>query len=550
MRRLILILLVTLMASPAFPQQTPANTQKKPKIIVGIVIDQMRQEYFYKFQDRYTEGGFKRLLEQGFVMKNGHYNYIPTYTGPGHASVYTGATPSTHGIISNNWYVRSLNRMIYCAEDSTVNAVGGTASNGKISPRNMLSTTISDELRFSTNKRSKTVAIAIKDRGASLPAGHTGDAYWFDSNTGEFMTSTYYYEELPQWVKSFNDKKLTQKYLSQKWETLFPIETYVQSIADDNEFEGPFIGMEKAVFPYDLPALMGDNDNFGLISTTPFGNSLTLDMAYAAIEGEKLGKGDETDLLAVSFSSPDYIGHRFGPTSVELEDNYLRLDRDLEKFFNFLDKEYGKDGYLLFVTADHAVADIVDYMKSENIPAGNFNTRFVLTQLRGYCVIKYGEGNWISNFANEQVYLNHDLINEKGLDLEQIQRDLAEFLLTPRFEGVKEVYTATDMRRMNYSYGHKNLLQMGYNHKASGDLLLILEPAWLSSSYRGTTHGTGYTYDTHVPIVFMGWGIKPGQSSRYVTVTDIAPTLSMLLNIRLPNGATGQPILEIVDEIQ
>jgi len=550
MRRLILILLVTLMASPAFPQQPPANTQKKPKIIVGIVIDQMRQEYFYKFQDRYTEGGFKRLLEQGFVMKNGHYNYIPTYTGPGHASVYTGATPSTHGIISNNWYVRSLNRMIYCAEDSTVNAVGGTASNGKISPRNMLSTTISDELRFSTNKRSKTVAIAIKDRGASLPAGHTGDAYWFDSNTGEFMTSTYYYEELPQWVKSFNDKKLTQKYLSQKWETLFPIETYVQSIADDNEFEGPFIGMEKAVFPYDLPALMGDNDNFGLISTTPFGNSLTLDMAYAAIEGEKLGKGDETDLLAVSFSSPDYIGHRFGPTSVELEDNYLRLDRDLEKFFNFLDKEYGKDGYLLFVTADHAVADIVDYMKSENIPAGNFNTRFVLTQLRGYCVIKYGEGNWISNFANEQVYLNHDLINEKGLDLEQIQRDLAEFLLTPRFEGVKEVYTATDMRRMNYSYGHKHLLQMGYNHKASGDLLLILEPAWLSSSYRGTTHGTGYTYDTHVPIVFMGWGIKPGQSSRYVTVTDIAPTLSMLLNIRLPNGATGQPILEIVDEIQ
>lgn len=542
-----MILLAAMMVSTAFSQNAKTDSPNKPKLVVGIVIDQMRQEYFYKFQDRYTEGGFNRLMNEGFMMKNAHYNYIPTFTGPGHASVYTGTTPATHGIISNNWYVKSLGKMIYCAEDSTVNAVGGSEPNGKISPRNMLSTTISDELRFASNKRSKTVAVAIKDRGASLPGGHTGDAYWYDSKTGDFMTSTYYYDELPQWVKTFNAKKLAEKYLSQKWETLFPLESYIQSIADDNEFEGPFIGMEKTVFPYDLPALREDNDNFGLISTTPFGNSLTLDMAYAAIEGEKLGKGDETDLLAVSFSSPDYIGHRFGPTSVELEDSYLRLDRDLEKFFKFLDQEYGKDGYLIFVTADHAVADIVEYMKSENVPAGNFNTRFVLTQLRGYCVINYGEGNWISSLSNEQVYLNHDLIKEKGLDPEKIQRDLAEFLLSTRFEGIKEVYTATDMRRMNYSYGHKHLLQMGYNHKASGDLLLILEPAWLSSSYRGTTHGTGYTYDTHVPVVFMGWGIRSGQSSRYVTVTDIAPTLSMLLNIRLPNGATGQPILEIVD---
>ena len=542
-----MVFLASLLAVSVFSQNKNTPPQKQPKLIVGIVIDQMRQEYLYKFQDRYSDGGFKRLLEKGFVLKNAHYNYIPTYTGPGHASVYTGATPSTHGIISNNWYIRDLDKMIYCAEDSTVNAIGGTDVNGKISPRNLLTTTISDELRFSTNKRSKTVAIAIKDRGASLPAGHTGDAYWFDGNTGEFMTSTYYHEQLPKWVTHFNEKKLAEKYLSQNWEPLFPIETYIQSIADDNEFEGPFIGMDNTAFPYDLTSLMADNGNYGLISTTPFGNSLTLDMAYAAIQGEKLGKGRETDLLAISFSSPDYIGHRFGPTSVELEDNYLRLDRDLEQFFHFLDKEYGKEGYLIFVTADHAVADIVEYMQSENVPAGNFNTRFVLTQLRGYCSIHYGQGNWISNFSNEQVYLNHALIKEKGLDLEKMQRDLAEFLLSNRFEGIKEVYTATDMRRMEYLSGRKNLLQMGYNHKASGDLLLILEPAWLSNSYKGTTHGTGYTYDTHVPIIFMGWGVKPGQSSRYVTVTDIAPTLSMLLNIRLPNGATGQPILEIVD---
>ncbi|AFL83020.1 putative AP superfamily protein [Belliella baltica DSM 15883] len=522
-----------------------AQEKSKPKLVVGIVVDQMRQEYFYKYQDRFSEGGFKRLMNDGFVMKNAHYNYIPTYTGPGHASVYTGATPATHGVIANNWFVRSLGRSIYCAEDSTVIAVGGSEGNGQISPRNMLSTTISDELRFSTNKRSKVVALAIKDRGASLPAGHLGDAYWFDSKTGNFMTSTYYYNELPAWVKAFNNKKLAEKYLSDKWETLFPIETYVQSIADDNEFEGPFIGKDNTAFPYDLKSLMKDNGGFGLISTTPYGNSITLDMAYAALEGEQLGKNGETDLLAVSFSSPDYIGHRFGPTSVEVEDNYLRLDRELEKFFAYLDKEYGKDEYLVFLTADHAVADIVDYMKSEHIPAGNFNNRFILTQMRGFTSEKFGEGNWISNFSNEQVFINHTLAKEKGVAVEEIQRSLADFLLG--FEGIKEVYTATDMKKFEYTQGKKSLLQMGFNHKASGDLLLILEPAWLSSSYKGTTHGTGYTYDTHVPIVFMGWGVKAGSSSRYVTVTDIAPTLSIMLGTRLPNGATGQPILEIVD---
>ena len=543
MYKLASICLLILFSLPTIAQVKETD---KPKLIIGILVDQMRQEYFFKYQDRYTEGGFKRLMKDGYMMKNAHYNYIPTFTGPGHASVYTGATPAMHGIIGNDWYVRNLKRTIYCAEDTTVNAVGGSVSNGRISPRNMLSTTISDELRFASNKRSKVVGIAIKDRGAVMPAGHTGDAYWFDSQTGQFMTSTYYYDSLPpQWVQDFNAKGLAMQYLAGKWETLFPVDTYVQSIKDHNEFEAPFIGMDSTAFPYDLPALMEFNEGLGLIATTPFGNTLTLDMAYAAIEGEKLGKRGETDLLAISFSSPDKIGHKFGPTSIELEDNYLRLDRDLEIFFNYLDKEYGKDEYLIFLTADHAVADIIDYMKSEKVPAGNFNTRQVLTQMRGFCIINYGEGDWISNFTNEQVYLNHSLAKEKGIEIEKIQRELAEFLLI-RFEGIKEIYTATDMKKMDYVSGHKYLLQMGFNHKASGDLLLLLQPAWISNSWKGTEHGTGYTYDTHVPIVFMGWNIPQGQSSRYVSITDIAPTLSMLLNIRLPNGDTGQPILEVL----
>lgn len=548
MNKAMLVGLVVILSLTSVQAQNNPQGQKgnKPKLVVGIVVDQMRQEYFYKYEDRYVEGGLKRLMYEGFMMKNGHYNYIPTYTGPGHASVYTGTTPATHGIIGNDWYVRKLDRSIYCAGDSTVTAVGGTDENGNISPRNMLTTTITDELRFASNKRSKVVGVAIKDRGAALPAGHLGDAYWYDAGTGEFMTSTYYAQELPQWVKDFNKRALPKKYLSQTWETLFPIETYHQSIADDNTFEGPFKGRETPTFPYDLPALMEENGGLGMIASTPFGNTLTLDMAYAALEGEQLGKRGETDFLAVSFSSPDYIGHRFGPTSIEVEDNYLRLDRELAKFFEHLDKELGKGEYLVFLTADHGVADVVNYMKSENVPAGSLDTRFVLTQLKGFTNQHYGEGDWILSYSNEQIFLNRELAAEKGLDLEQMQRETAEFLL--KFEGIKETYTATDMKRMEYNFGRRHLLQMGYNHKASGDVMVILEPAWLSNATKGTTHGTGYKYDTNVPIVFYGWGIKPGQSANYATVTDIAPTLAMLLKTRIPNGATGEPILEVLGE--
>ncbi|MBS9524279.1 alkaline phosphatase family protein [Litoribacter alkaliphilus] len=517
---------------------------EKPKIVVGIVVDQMRQEYLYKFSDRYTDGGFKKLVKDGFMMQNAHYNYIPTYTGPGHASVYTGATPATHGIIANNWYVRELERSIYCAEDTTVSYVGGSEKAGLISPRNMKSTTITDELRFASNKRSKTIGIALKDRGAALPAGHLGDAYWYDGNTGEFMTSTYYYDELPQWVQDFNNKKLPAKYLDGNWETLYPIDSYIQSIDDANEFEGNFAGKETTDFPYNLTELQEENGGLGMISSTPFGNTYTLDMAYAAIEGEELGMRGETDFLAVSFSSPDYIGHRFGPTSVELEDNYLRLDQDIEKFLSYLDETYGEGNYLVFLTADHGVADIVEYMKSENVPAGNLDSRFLVTQLKGFANDKFGEGEWIENYSNEQIFLNRKLIAEKGKNLEEMQRALAEYVL--KFEGIKEAYTASDLRRSQFIKGRSHLLQMGYNHKASGDVLLIFEPAWLSSSWKGTTHGTGYTYDTHVPILFYGWNIEAGQSAEYCTITDIAPTLAMLLKTRLPNGATGQPLLPVL----
>ncbi|WP_339704947.1 alkaline phosphatase PafA [Algoriphagus aquimarinus] len=538
----ILIILFLLTFGSLFAQKN----EDKPKLIVGIVVDQMRHEYLNKFYDRYSDGGLKRLMNEGFVMKNGHYNYIPTYTGPGHASVYTGTTPATHGIIGNDWYVRKLNGSVYCAEDSTVTNVGGTVNSGQISPRNLLTTTITDELRMSNNQRSKVVGVAIKDRGAALPAGHLGDAYWYDGDNGEFMTSTYYYESLPDWAKEFNAKKLPATYLNQTWETLYPIDTYIQSIDDNNDFEAPFSGKDTPTFPYDLAKLQETNGGLGMISSTPFGNTLTLDFALAAIEGEHLGENGETDFLALSFSSTDYVGHRFGPTSKELEDTYLRLDQDFKRLLEFLDNKYGKDEYLVFLSADHAVADIATYMESQNVPAGNVNMGYITGQLKGYTSQKYGEGDWIENVSNGQVFINEKLVTEKGVDLVSLENDLANFLL--KFNGIKEAYTATSMRNTAFTQGSAHLLQMGYNQKASGNVLIILDPNWLSGGSRGTSHGTGFTYDTNVPIVFFGWHVPQGSSSRYATITDIAPTLSMMLDIKLPSGSTGQPILEITDK--
>ncbi|SFU17342.1 Type I phosphodiesterase / nucleotide pyrophosphatase [Algoriphagus locisalis] len=543
MRKIGILFLISILASTPLLAQ---ETAKKPKLIVGIIVDQMRQDYLYRFADRYSEGGFKRMMNEGFMMKNGHFNYIPTYTGPGHASVYTGTTPATHGIISNDWYAKSIDKMIYCAGDTTVTNVGGSENSGYISPRNMLTTTITDELRIATQKRSKVVGVAIKDRGASLPAGHMGDAYWFDSNTGEFMTSTYYYDQLPKWVDRFNDKKLVDQYLSQTWNTLYPIKTYTQSMVDDNPFEGKFSGKETPTFPYDLKELRKTNGQFGLISSTPYGNTLTLDFALAALDGEKMGMGEETDFLALSFSSTDYVGHRFGPQSKEIEDTYLRLDQEIERLLNYLDETYGKDQYIVFLSADHAVAEVATHMISEKVPAGNIRTGAVMGELQNHIAAKYGVGKWIKNYSNGQLFLNHELIQERELNQEDLENEIAQFLL--KADGIKEVYTGTAMRTREFTQGRAMRLQMGYNHKASGDILIVLEPAWLSGGDTGTSHGTGYSYDTNVPILFYGWNVPAGESSRYTTITDIVPTLSMMLNIKLPNGSTGQPILEITDK--
>jgi predicted AlkP superfamily pyrophosphatase or phosphodiesterase len=524
------------------------NTQ--PKLVVGIVVDQMRQEYLYRFESKFGEGGFRRLMGNGFMLTNAHYNYVPTYTGPGHASIYSGTTPATHGIIGNDWWDKNLEKEVNCVNDDRYKPVGNPEGNGDVSPWRLLSSTITDELKISTQKKGKVVGLSIKDRGAVLPAGHLPDgAYWLDSKSGKFITSTYYKNTLPEWVDNFNNLKLADNYLNQEWRTLLPIEKYLN--LDDSPYERKFKGKDKPVFPYNLKELKKENGGYDLLSVTAFGDDLLTEFAKSALMGEQMGKDDVTDFLAISFSTPDYVGHSMGPNSVELEDTYLRLDKNLEDLLKRLDKEVGESNYVVFLTADHAVAEVPQFLKDNKVPAGNFSWSNVEAGLTEHLQKQFPGKKVIDKITNEQVYFNHDVFSgdpkSAGIELLIASEMTVNFLQS--VEGIAQVYPKSIIKQGIYNEtGVKGMMVRGYNFKRSGDVLVQLEPSWIPSSYpTGTTHGSAYSYDTHVPILFFGKGIKKGKSSAYHTITDIAPTLSVMLKIKFPSGCTGQPITEILD---
>ncbi len=523
---------------------TAQSQTTKPKLVVGIVIDQMRYDYIYRYWDKFGNDGFKRLVNEGFFCRNTNYNYVPTFTGPGHASIYTGTTPAVHGIISNDWYDKTTGKDLYCVTDNNVTPIGTVAVEGKRSPVNMLTTTITDELRISSNMKSKVIGIALKDRSAILPAGHTANAaYWYDGSIGGFITSSYYMKELPAWVNDFNKKELAKKYLSQPWNTMLPIEQYTESLPDDNKYEYIAKGETKPVFPHNLPALQALNGGLNMIRSTPFGNSLTKDFAIETIQKENMGKSPYTDFLAVSFSSPDYIGHTYGPNSVEQEDDYIRLDKDLAELLKYIETQVGKNNALLFLTADHAAPEVPNYLTDIKIPSGYVNEKKMADSLKKYLLKNYGD-TLVLSFTNQQVFLNHKMIDAKKLMLSLVEEDVAEFL--QRFAEVADVLTSSALNNSQFTEGSRYLMQKGYNAKRSGDVLVNYLPAYIDYAPYGTTHGSPYSYDTHVPLLFFGWNIKPGSSAEQVYITDVAATLAMMLNIQFPNGCTGKPISFLV----
>ncbi|OZV66900.1 alkaline phosphatase PafA [Winogradskyella aurantia] len=539
----------------SFSQNNAENTYKseakdkqvfKPKLVVGIVVDQMRYDYLTRFYTKFGDGGFKRMINEGFNCKNNHFNYVPTYTGPGHASVYTGTTPKYHGIISNNWYDKEVKQTVYCAEDNSVQSVGTSSSVGQMSPHRMLTTSFADENRLFTQMRGKTIGIAIKDRGAILPAGHTANAaYWFHGkDEGVWISSTFYKNDLPQWVKDFNTSDAAESYFK-VWDTYKPIQSYTESGNDLNDFERGFKGKETATFPYDLEALKSENGDFDILKATAYGNSLTVDFAIAAVKGEVLGQDNETDVLALSFSSTDYVGHNFGVNSKEVEDTYIRLDKDLERFFLFLDKSVGKDEYTVFLTADHGAVNVPSYLSSVKIPAGylDYNTR--KQKFQSFLTESYGTTEIVENVSNDQVFLNKVKLKELGLNLHEVEQAIVDEQIS--YPNIAKVYTATAMNSTNFTTGIEALLQSGFNQKRSGDVIIVNDVAHIAYSRTGSTHGSGSNYDTHVPLLFFGKGIKQGETLRKTEITDIAPTISALLGISFPNGAIGQPLGIVLD---
>ena len=518
----------------------------KPKLVVGIIVDQMRYDYLTRFWNHYGEGGFKRLTEQGFNAKNHHFNYAPTSTGPGHTSVYTGATPSSHGIIGNNWYDKEIDKSVYCASDDSYNSIGTNTDAGKMSPHRMLTTTITDQLRLHTQMRGKTIAVALKDRGAVLPGGHTANAaYWFEGDdVGKWITSSYYMQELPKWVTEFNTSGKVQSY-KKEWTTLKDISSYIESGIDNNVYEGLFETETAPIFPHSTPNLLNKTKDFEIIKYTPWGNSLTTDFALAALENEKLGTDTTTDFLAISYSSTDYIGHKFGVNSKEIQDTYLRLDLDLQRLLNALDNKVGVGQYTVFLTADHGAINVPAYLKDQKIPAGYLNGKETKTKFNEFLTYTYGTTDLIKNVSNNQVFLDRKVINNLDMDLEDVQEEIALELLS--YGDMNKTYTGYQMWKNEYTNGIPYILQNGWHQKRSGDVLLVPKPAFISYPRMGSTHGSPMIYDTHVPLLFYGNGIKKGSTVNRTEIPDIAPTLAAMLGVAFPNGATGKPIVEVLD---
>ena len=519
---------------------------EKPKLVVGIVVDQMRYDYLTRFWDQFGEEGFKRLVNNGFTYKNNHFNYVPTYTGPGHASIFTGTTPESHGIISNSWYNKFEDQYVYCASDESVKSLGTQTRAGEMSPARMLSTTFGDENRLHTQMKGKTIGVAMKDRGAILPAGHAANAaYWFVGGTeANWVSSTYYMEELPAWVKDFNKSDKAESYLK-TWQPLKDISTYEESGSDINDFEGGFNGMETASFPYDLKKIADENGNYELIKATPFGNDLTAEFAKAAIEGESLGMDDITDVLTVSFSSTDYVGHNFGVNSKEVQDAYMRLDLALADLLKYLDQKVGKGEYTLFLTADHGAIDVPGYLTSRKIPSGNFNDADLIKKTNDFVTEEFKSDQLIKNISNGQVFFNYEELDNKNIEASELENKIAHFLLQQ--DNISRTYTRSQLQTGSFDKGIGSLIENGFNQKRSGDVVYVMDPGYIVFPETGTTHGSGFSYDTHVPLLFFGKGIKKGSSFEYTTIPDIAPTISAMLGISFPNAATGKPLKEVLE---
>ncbi len=545
------ILLLFLLLSVRTTQGQAPVWQDPPRLVVGIVVDQMRVDNLYRYWDNFGEGGFKRLVREGCFLRNAHFNYASTHTGPGHASIYTGTTPSRHGIVANDMFLASEGRDINCVQDDRVVGIGGIGAKSQRSPVNMLCGTLADELERRYAGRSITVGISMKDRGAILPIGRTGDAaYWnFEGKEGHFGTSSWYMDVLPAWLQAFNARGLAGQFLKEQWKPLLPLERYQEILPDDNPYEHPLPGTTAPTLSIDLAlAFATSGQSMEVLKHAPAALVLTTELALAAIEGEDMGGDAVPDLLAISYSATDELGHSMGPRALESEDMYLRLDRELERLMRALDDRVGSDAYTIFLTSDHGVVDVPEYLKDEGASAGYVEVTELYARMDGALGERFGKGKWVIRRMKGQYYLNDSLLSARGVDRAEAQRVAAH--AARGVSGVAEAYAALDIVSWSDASGVPGMVQRTYYAPRCGDVYVVLRPghlpAWPGMPRKGTEHGSVWNYDTHVPVIFWGKGILPGEVLRRTSITDIAPTMTMLLGCAFPDAASGDPIPEVL----
>lgn len=517
---------------------------ERPNLVVSIIVDQLRYDYLERFQSQFTDRGFGLFYKQGAVLSFGRYNYFPTSTAPGHATVLSGAPPSEHGIIGNSWFDKRTRKSVYCAEDKSVEGVGITGIDGQRSPKNFIGSNLADQMRLHLGSR--VIGISMKDRGAILPAGNKpAGAYWFDSKSGHFVTSTYYTKSLPDWVVDYNNKDRAGSFLGTKWTRLLPADQY--DYEDDAPGERPLPGEKKAVFPHTIGSKT--NTTRSAVMPTPFANQILMEFAMAAIEGEGLGSGERTDLLCVSFSPVDYIGHAFGPHSHEIQDTIIRLDRQFDAFFDYLDQKIGLENVLIHLTADHGVAPLPEFAQAQGIAGGRYNAATQLLDLMGKLSDHFGPAKYFlyPKFSSGQLIYDHSVLREKKIPVADVDKFIREW--------------AFDTGLFQAAYSRAQLLDglapgqigravfNGFNGERGADMILIAKQ-FLIPTYGsgGTTHGSPYNYDTHVPMLFFGPGVKPGRYDDEFYITDIAPTLAAILRVELPSGCTGKPLVKMLTD--
>jgi len=532
-----------------FPLLIPSEAQEtegRPKLVVGIVIDQMRNDYLHRFADLYEKGGFKRLIEQGFYAENHRFSYMPTTTGPGHASIYTGTTPGIHGIVGNNWYDPIEKEKMYCVEDRSVRSVGIDKESGQMSPRNLKTTTITDELELFWNENAKVIGVSLKDRGAILPAGHLADgAYWYDDK--KFISSSFYTDDLPQWVKDFNERHLVDTFLARGWEPLLEVSEYSASLPDDSPYESLYEGEDRPTLPKNLLELAEKNGADGVLKRSPWGNNLILEFGREAILREEMGRDGVTDFLAISLSTPDYMGHAYGPRALEVQDMYLRLDRDLSAFLKFLDKQVGKGNYTVMLSADHGAAEVPQYLLDKQLPAGYLDEAANYAKLEELLLNLHSMGaELIEEVEGNHLYFDHSKLREVGISASELAAYLSYEI--SRMPGIYAAYPSQEIRMAGNAEFPVGNLQRGLHPSLAGDVVFVPASGWISYGKTGTTHGSPWLYDQHIPLLLYGFGVNPGSTYRSTHIRDIAPTLCLIMGVPFPSGMTGEPIIEALKE--